>query len=105
MLPEYGARVISFYYKPTGHEYLYQSECGSPYGIGDGNFYYDWLMVYGGIFPTFPEPEHGKTWFLPWEYAVIENTDDLVTVLVHSPQEHLDDTLMSSLSIVKSSIC
>ncbi len=26
-----------------------------------GNFYYDWLMVYGGIFPTFPDPEHGRS--------------------------------------------
>lgn len=88
LLPEYGARVISFYYKPTGHEYLYQSECGSPYGIGEGNFYYDWLMVYGGIFPTFPEPEHGKTWLLPWEYAVIKQTPDTVTVRM----EYTDDS-------------
>lgn len=80
VLPEYGARVISFYYKPTGHEYLYQSECGTPYEIRNGIFYYDWLMVYGGIFPTFPEPEHGKTWLLPWDYSIIEQTDDKVTV-------------------------
>ncbi len=80
LLPEYGGRVLSFYYKPTGHEYLYQSECGSPYGIGEGNFYYNWLMVYGGIFPTFPESEHGKTWLLPWDYSVIKNTSDTVTI-------------------------
>lgn len=76
VIPEYGARVISFVYKPTGHEYLYQSACGSPYGINEGNFYYNWLMVYGGIFPTFPEPEHGKTWLLEWEYEVVKNTGD-----------------------------
>jgi hypothetical protein len=29
LLPEYGGRIISFVYKPTGHEYLYQSECGT----------------------------------------------------------------------------
>ena len=80
VLPEYGARVLSFYYKPTAHEYLYQSEVGSPYGIGDGNFYFDWLMVYGGIFPTFPEPEHGKTWFLPWKYSIIKDSPDTVTI-------------------------
>lgn len=88
IIPEYGARVLSFYYKPTGHEYLYQSECGSAYGIGAGNFYYDWLMVYGGIFPTFPEPEHGKTWFLPWEYSVIKNNSDTVTIRM----EYTDDS-------------
>lgn len=80
IVPEYGARVISFVYKPNGLEYLYQSECGSAYGMGDGNFYYDWLMVWGGIFPTFPESEHGKTWLLPWDYSVIKNSSDTVTI-------------------------
>jgi hypothetical protein len=72
--------VISFVYKPTGHEYLYQSECGSPYGIGEGNFYYDWLMVYGGIFPTFPEPEHGKAWLMPWKYELLHESEDSVLI-------------------------
>jgi len=80
VIPEYGARVISFVYKPSGHENLYQSECGSPYGMNDGNFYYDWLMVYGGIFPTFPEPEHGKAWLLPWEYDIVKSTADTVII-------------------------
>jgi hypothetical protein len=80
VLPEYGARVISFVYKPTGYEYLYQSECGSAYGINEGNFYYDWLMVYGGIFPTFPEPEHGKTWLMPWNYSVLKYNSDTLTI-------------------------
>ena len=60
ILPEFGARIISFYYKPTGHEQFYTNPVGAPYGMNDGNFYYDWLMVFGGVFPTFPEPEHGK---------------------------------------------
>ena len=91
LVPEYGGRVLSFYYKPTGHEYLYQSECGSAYNIGNGIFYYDWLMVYGGIFPTFPEPEHGKTWMKSWDYSVIKNTSDTVTVRM----EYLDNTAYS----------
>jgi len=80
LIPEYGGRVLSFFYKPTGHEYLYQSECGSAYQINSGVFYYNWLMVYGGIFPTFPEPEHGKTWLLAWDYSVIKQTSDTVTI-------------------------
>ena len=80
LLPEFGGRILSIIYKPTGHEQLYQNPLGLPYGIGDGNFYYDWLMVYGGIFPTFPEPEHGKTWFLPWDFEIITETDDVVTI-------------------------
>lgn len=80
IVPEYGARVLSFVYKPTGHEYLYQSECGSAYGMGEGNFYYNWLMVWGGIFPTFPESEHGKTWLLPWDFSLEKDTSDTITI-------------------------
>ncbi len=80
LVPEFGGRVLSYFYKPTSHEYLYQSACGTPYGIGAGNFYYNWLMVYGGIFPTFPEPEHGKTWLKPWQYSIVKNTTDTVIV-------------------------
>lgn len=87
VLPGYGARVLSFVYKPTGHEYLYQSACGSAYGMGEGNFYYDWLMVYGGIFPTLPESEHGKTWLLPWTYTVVKATEEEVTIRM----EHTDN--------------
>jgi hypothetical protein len=51
-----------------------------PYGIKAGNFYYDWLMVYGGIFPTFPDAEHGKTWLKPWDFAVVKQSAAGVTV-------------------------
>jgi hypothetical protein len=80
LLPEYGGRILSIIYKPTGHEALYQNPVGVPYQIGTGVFYYDWLMVYGGIFPTFPEPEHGKTWLLPWTFRVVRETEQEVTV-------------------------
>ena len=65
LVPEFGGRILSIIYKPTGHEELYRTKVGVPYGIAAGNFYYDWLMVYGGIFPTFPDAEHGKTWLKP----------------------------------------
>ena len=80
LLPEFGGRILSIIYKPTGHEELYRDEVGLPYGMGAGNFYYDWLMVYGGIFPTFPDPEHGKTWLKPWDFKVVTRSDDEVTV-------------------------
>ena len=80
LVPEFGGRILSLIYKPTGHEQLYRTEVGTPYGIKDGNFYYDWMMVYGGIFPTFPDPEHGKTWLKPWNFAVVRQTPDEVTV-------------------------
>jgi hypothetical protein len=80
LVPEFGGRILSVLYKPTGHEELYRTEVGVPYGIKAGNFYYDWLMVYGGIFPTFPDPEHGKTWLKPWDFKVVKQSAGEVTV-------------------------
>lgn len=80
LLPEFGGRILSIVYKPTGHDLLFQNPVGTPYGINEGNFYYNWLMVYGGIFPTFPESEHGKTWLLPWDYRIVEQNEDKISV-------------------------
>ena len=80
LLPEFGGRILSMIYKPTGHEQLYRTEVGVPYGMKAGNFYYDWMMVYGGIFPTFPDAEHGKTWLKPWTFRIVKQTPDEVTV-------------------------
>lgn len=80
LLPEFGGRILSIIYKPTGHEQLYRTEVGVPYGNGGGTFYYDWLMVYGGIFPTFPDAEHGKTWLRPWDFKVVKQSAGEVTV-------------------------
>src|SRR3981081_4370627 len=80
VLPEFGGRILSIIYKPTGHEQLYHTEVGVPYGIKGGSFYYDWLMVYGGIFPTFPDAEHGKAWLKPWDFKVVKDSAGEVTV-------------------------
>jgi hypothetical protein len=80
LLPEFGGRILSIIYKPTGHEELYRTQVGVPYAIKAGNFYYDWMMVYGGIFPTFPTAEHGKTWLLPWDVRIVRQGDAEVTV-------------------------
>jgi hypothetical protein len=80
LLPEFGGRILSIIYKPTGHEQLYRAEVGVPYGIEGDTFYYDWLMVVGGIFPTFPDAEHGKTWLKPWDFKVVKESAGEVTV-------------------------
>jgi Domain of unknown function (DUF5107) len=80
LVPEFGGRIISIIYKPTGHEQLYHTEVGVPYGMKGGTFYYDWMMVYGGIFPTFPDAEHGKTWLKPWDFKVVDESVGEVTV-------------------------
>jgi hypothetical protein len=80
LLPEFGGRILSIIYKPSGHEQLYRTEVGVPYGIKGGVFYYDWLMVYGGIFPTFPDAEHSKAWLKPWDFRVVKQSAGEVTV-------------------------
>jgi hypothetical protein len=80
LVPEFGGRILSIIYKPTGHEQLYRTEVGVPYGIKADTFYYDWLMVYGGIFPTFPDAEHGRTWLKPWDFKVVKESAGAVTV-------------------------
>jgi hypothetical protein len=80
LLPEMGGRILSIFYKPTGHEELYQNPVGVPYEIGKGTFYYNWIIVYGGIFPTFPEPEHGKSWLQPWNFQIVSQSAQAVTV-------------------------
>jgi hypothetical protein len=76
----FGGRVLSMIYKPTGHEQLYQNPIGVPYLIDEDIFYYDWLMIYGGIFPTLSEPEHGKYWGIPWNLSIVKNTADTVSI-------------------------
>lgn len=80
LVPEFGGRIISIIYKPTGHEQLYRTQVGAPYGMKAGIFYYDWMMVYGGIFPTLPDAEHGKTWLKPWDFRVVKQSAGEVTV-------------------------
>jgi hypothetical protein len=80
LLPEFGGRILSIIYKPTGHEQLYRAEVGVPYGMKGGTFYYDWMMVVGGIFPTFPDAEHGRTWLKPWHFEVVKQSAGEVTV-------------------------
>ena len=82
-LPGWGARILSIYYKPQNIELL-------SYAKGDkwsdiihapGAFYYDdWLLLPGGINPTFPEGEHGKYWGEEWEFQSIEETSTHTTV-------------------------
>jgi hypothetical protein len=36
LLAEFGGRILSIIYKPTGHEQLYRTEVGVPYGIKGG---------------------------------------------------------------------
>src|SRR5258706_1675536 len=62
LVPEFGGRILSIIYKPTGHEQLYRTEVGLPYGINARTFYYYWFMGVGGIVPSFPDSQHCQTW-------------------------------------------
>jgi hypothetical protein len=80
LLPDYGGRILSMLHKPTNHEFLYQNPLGTPYLMGEDIFYYDYLVIMGGIFPSFPEPEHGKYWNQPYELKVVSESKDAITV-------------------------
>jgi len=80
LLPSYGGRILSIVHKPTGKELLYQNPIGTPYLMQEDIFYYDYLVIMGGIFPSFPEPEHGKYWNLPYKFEVISETPEAITV-------------------------
>ncbi len=80
LLPDYGGRILSIVYKPTNHELLYQNPLGTPYRVGNGDFYYNYLMILGGIFPTFPEPEHGKYWNQPFQFEVVQDDPSAMVV-------------------------
>jgi hypothetical protein len=57
--------------------------------MNEGIFYYDYLVILGGIFPSFPEPEHGKYWNRPYAFEIVSETDDAITVRM-SRQDDLD---------------
>jgi len=80
LLPSKGGRILSMVYKPTDQEMLFQNPLATPYGYQEGNFFLDWMMVIGGIYPTFPSPEHGKVWPLPYDVNVTMNSDEEVAV-------------------------
>ena len=80
LLPSYGGRILSIVHKPTGRELLYQNPIGTPYLMQEDIFYYDYLVIMGGIFPSFPEPEHGKYWNQPYKFEVISESPEAITV-------------------------
>ncbi|HWP07509.1 MAG TPA: DUF5107 domain-containing protein [Polyangiaceae bacterium] len=80
ILPSYGGRILSILHKPTNRELLYQNPIGTPYLMQEGIFYYDYLVIMGGIFPSFPEPEHGKYWNQPYDFEVVSESPEAVTV-------------------------
>ncbi|HEY5957037.1 MAG TPA: DUF5107 domain-containing protein, partial [Polyangiaceae bacterium] len=80
LLPDYGGRILSIVHKPTNTDLLYQNAIGTPYLMGEGIFYYDYLVIMGGIFASFPEPEHGKYWNQPYEPKVVSESADAITV-------------------------
>lgn len=83
LLPGWGARILSIYYKPQDMELLSYAKGDKHSEIiyAPGAFYYDdWLLLPGGINPTFPEGEHGKYWGEVWEFQSIEETDTHTTV-------------------------
>ena len=80
LLPKYGGRILSIVHKPTNQELLYQNPIGTPYLMGQDIFYYDYLVIMGGIFPSFPDGEHGRYWNQPYDLTVVSESKEAITV-------------------------
>ncbi len=80
LLPKYGGRILSIVHKPTNQELLYQNPIGTPYLMGEDIFYYDYLVIMGGIFPSFPDGEHGRYWNQPYDLTVVSESKEAITV-------------------------
>ena len=89
LLPKYGGRILSIVHKPTNQELLYQNPIGTPYLMVEGIFYYDYLVIMGGIFPSFPDGEHGRYWNQPYDLKVVSESKDAITVRM-SRQDDLE---------------
>ncbi|MGL1902020.1 MAG: DUF5107 domain-containing protein [Fibrobacterales bacterium] len=85
--PSIGGRVMSIYHKESKTEQLYHANTAVPYQGPLGVFYYNHLLVHGGILPTFPGPEHGRTWNQHWDIEIIEDTSERGAVKI----SYLDD--------------
>jgi hypothetical protein len=81
LLPDWGGRILSIFYKPLEFEMLYYPRAGARSRIieAPGTFYYDWILLAYGINPTFPSGEHGKYWGVPWPLELVEESDDKIT--------------------------
>ncbi|MGL1935813.1 MAG: DUF5107 domain-containing protein [Fibrobacterales bacterium] len=74
--PSIGGRVMSIYHKESETEQLYHANTAVPYQGPAGVFYYNHLLVHGGILPTFPGPEHGRTWNQDWDIEIVKDTPE-----------------------------
>ncbi len=94
VLPDYGAKVASIFYKPLAHETLYQNPAPGYRKTGYGDSYLAGeLSGFDDMFPTISEcyyetgpwrgtlaPDHGELWSIP---VAIQAEDDELRVLEH----------------------
>ena len=99
VLPRWGAKLASIFYKPLGLELLWQNPgkqyrktvYGDPYEAGEASGFDE-------MFPTITRcfyegepwqgtemPDHGEVWSIPWEYEITEKQLLLSVKGVHFP--------------------
>ena len=94
VLPELGAKIWSLVDKRRDRELLWHNPRVAPRPAPFGAAYDDWFA--GGWDELFPNdapveidgeryPDHGELWSMPWQWSLVEQTRDQVTVaLRHS---------------------
>lgn len=85
VLPELGGRIWQVIHKPSGMPIFYQNTVVKPthWGMADQ---LGWLAL-GGLEWSLPVIEHGYDWGTPWGYIPLQQSEDLATVTVVTPND------------------
>jgi len=85
ILPEVGGRIWQVIHKPSGALMFYQNSVVKPTHWGNVN-QLGWLAL-GGLEWNLPVIEHGYDWGSPWGFIPLQQSEDLATVTVFTPQD------------------
>lgn len=96
LLPELGGRIYQLFFKPTGHNELYNNPVIKPTRWGPLIPEENWWLAAGGIEWCLPVEEHGYEWGVPWSWSVVSSTYG-VTVTVRDTQ--VNDRLRAAIDI------
>lgn len=85
ILPEVGGRIWQVIHKPSGAAMFYQNSVVKPTHWGNVD-QLGWLAL-GGLEWNLPVIEHGYDWGAPWGFIPLQQSEDLATVTIFTPQD------------------
>ena len=85
ILPQIGGRIWQVIHKPSGKLMFYQNSVVKPTHWGNVN-QLGWLAL-GGLEWNLPVIEHGYDWGSEWGFIPLQQSEDLATVTLFTPQD------------------